>query len=106
MAEGKQHLVNSVFCGSSRIDGRWRDKCWSFLHQNDPFEYEEDIISENIGQPNFAYHSTYFLKKVPKHREAGFLKFHVDGQIQLNLADSLGKQLFGGMSKSVSNCTK
>uniref|UniRef100_A0A5K3G3V1 DUF1794 domain-containing protein n=1 Tax=Mesocestoides corti TaxID=53468 RepID=A0A5K3G3V1_MESCO len=70
--------------------GRWRGKGKGFHPHSAPFEYEEDIIFENIGQPNFAYHSTSFINKVPKHRESGFIKFEDNNQVQLNLVDSLG----------------
>ncbi|VDD84386.1 unnamed protein product [Mesocestoides corti] len=84
--------------------GRWRGKGKGFHPHSAPFEYEEDIIFENIGQPNFAYHSTSFINKVPKHRESGFIKFEDNNQVQLNLVDSLGKRLFDYLSRSVSNC--
>uniref|UniRef100_A0A5K3G1P6 DUF1794 domain-containing protein n=1 Tax=Mesocestoides corti TaxID=53468 RepID=A0A5K3G1P6_MESCO len=70
--------------------GRWRGKGKGFLPHSVPYEYEEDLVIQSIGQPNFTYHTTSYIKRVPKHREAGFLKFHVDDQIQLNIADSLG----------------
>ncbi|VDD77710.1 unnamed protein product [Mesocestoides corti] len=70
--------------------GEWRGVGKGILPHGPAFQYEEDLVVENIGQPNFAYSATSYINGDPKHRESGFIKCHENGQVVFCLADNLG----------------
>ncbi|VDM34186.1 unnamed protein product [Hydatigera taeniaeformis] len=73
----------------SFLIGQWHGVGEGLLPHGPSFKYEEDLVIENIGQPNFAYSAISFIDGVPRHRESGFIKCHEDGQALFCLADSL-----------------
>ncbi|VDK35787.1 unnamed protein product [Taenia asiatica] len=74
----------------SFLVGRWHGTGEGFLPHGPSFKYEENLVIENIGQPNFAYSAASFIDGVTRHRESGFIKCHEDSQILFCLADNLG----------------
>ncbi|KAM7541541.1 hypothetical protein Aperf_G00000038856 [Anoplocephala perfoliata] len=70
--------------------GRWHGSGTGILPHGPSFQYKEDIVIENIGQPNFAFSACSFIDGVTRHRESGFIKCHDGNQVLFCLADNSG----------------
>ncbi|VDO11753.1 unnamed protein product [Rodentolepis nana] len=70
--------------------GRWHGTGKGFLSNGSSFQYTEDLIIENIGQPNFAYSASSCIDGKTRHRESGFIKCHEDNKVVFCIAENLG----------------
>ncbi|EUB64691.1 putative fatty acid-binding protein [Echinococcus granulosus] len=91
----------------SFLIGRWHGTGLGLLPHGPSFKYEEDLVIENIGQPNFAYSATSLIDGVTRHRESGFVKCHEGSQVLFCLADNLGTcSILLGTMETESKSTK